>query len=77
MAANVILRFEEVFAGYGKETILHGLSFNVRQGTITTVIGPNGAGKSTAFKVAFGMLPVRGGGYFSMTGTSRIFRRAS
>lgn len=64
MATNVILRFEEVVAGYGKETILHGLSFNVRQGTITTVIGPNGAGKSTAFKVAFGMLPVRGGRIF-------------
>jgi branched-chain amino acid transport system ATP-binding protein len=64
LATNVILRFEEVVAGYGKETILHGLSFNVRQGTITTVIGPNGAGKSTAFKVAFGMLPVRGGRIF-------------
>jgi len=64
LATNVILRFEEVVAGYGKETILHGLSFNVRHGTITTVIGPHGAGKSTAFKVAFGMLPVRGGRIF-------------
>ena len=56
-----ILRFEDVVAGYGKETILHGLSFTVPRGAITTVTGPNGAGKSTAFKAAFGMLPVRTG----------------
>jgi branched-chain amino acid transport system ATP-binding protein len=43
---------------------LHGLSFSVPRGTITTVIGPNGAGKSTAFKAAFGMLPVRSGRIF-------------
>jgi branched-chain amino acid transport system ATP-binding protein len=59
-----ILGFEDVVAGYGKETILHGLSFGVVRGAITTVIGPNGAGKSTAFKAAFGMLPVRAGRIF-------------
>lgn len=64
MAIDGILRFEDVVAGYGRETILHGLSFDVRRGAITTVIGPNGAGKSTAFKAAFGMLPVRSGRIF-------------
>ena len=64
MAAADLLRFDEVVAGYGKETILHGLSFGVPRGAITTVIGPNGAGKSTAFKAAFGMLPVRSGRIF-------------
>ncbi len=61
MAADDILRFADVVAGYGRETILNGLSFAVRRGAITTVIGPNGAGKSTAFKALFGMLPVRAG----------------
>ena len=64
MDAAELLRFDEVVAGYGKETILHGLSFGVPRGAITTVIGPNGAGKSTAFKAAFGMLPVRAGRIF-------------
>ena len=64
MAAAELLRFDDVVAGYGKETILHGLSFGVPRGAITTVIGPNGAGKSTAFKAAFGMLPVRSGRIF-------------
>ncbi len=48
-------------AGYGRETILNGLSFGVPRDAITTVIGPNGAGKSTAFKALFGMLAVREG----------------
>ena len=61
MATDEILRFEDVVAGYGKETILRGLSFGVRRGAITTIIGPNGSGKSTAFKASFGMLPVRAG----------------
>jgi branched-chain amino acid transport system ATP-binding protein len=61
LATDTILRFEDVVAGYGKQTILHGLSFDIRRGAITTVIGPNGAGKSTAFKALFGMLPVRSG----------------
>jgi branched-chain amino acid transport system ATP-binding protein len=64
LATDGILRFEDVVAGYGRETILHGLTFDVRRGAITTVIGPNGAGKSTAFKAAFGMLPVRSGRIF-------------
>ena len=61
MATDEILRFEDVVAGYGTETILRGLSFGVRRGAITTIIGPNGSGKSTAFKASFGMLPVRAG----------------
>jgi len=64
LAAAELLKFDDVVAGYGKETILHGLSFTVPGGAITTVIGPNGAGKSTAFKAAFGMLPVRSGRIF-------------
>jgi branched-chain amino acid transport system ATP-binding protein len=61
LATDDILRLEGVVAGYGRETILHGLSFGVQRGAITTVIGPNGSGKSTAFKAVFGMLPVRAG----------------
>jgi len=59
--ATDILALDKVVAGYGKMTILHGTSFSVRCGTITTVIGPNGAGKSTVFKTVFGVLPARSG----------------
>jgi branched-chain amino acid transport system ATP-binding protein len=61
LATEAILTLEDVVAGYGKMTILHGTSFSVPRGAITTVIGPNGAGKSTVFKTLFGMLPARSG----------------
>jgi branched-chain amino acid transport system ATP-binding protein len=55
------LVLENVFAGYGKMTILNGTTAKIRRAAITTVIGPNGAGKSTMFKTVFGLLPVRSG----------------
>ena len=61
MATDAILTLDEVVAGYGKMTILHGTTCSVARGAITTVIGPNGAGKSTMFKTVFGMLPARSG----------------
>jgi branched-chain amino acid transport system ATP-binding protein len=61
VAAGPILELEDVVAGYGKMTVLHGIRFAVRRGAITTIIGPNGAGKSTVFKAVFGLLPVERG----------------
>ena len=61
MADDPILTLENVVAGYGRMTILNGLSATIRRGAITTVIGPNGAGKSTLFKTVFGLLGVRSG----------------
>ena len=58
---DAILRVEDLVAGYGKLTVLHGTSFRAARGAITTIIGPNGAGKSTVFKAVFGLLPVSGG----------------
>jgi branched-chain amino acid transport system ATP-binding protein len=58
---DAILELEDVVAGYGKMTVLHGTRFAVRRGAITTIIGPNGAGKSTVFKAVFGLLPVQRG----------------
>lgn len=59
--ANPLLVLDKVFAGYGKMTVLNGISACIRRGAITTVIGPNGAGKSTMFKSIFGLLPVLSG----------------
>jgi branched-chain amino acid transport system ATP-binding protein len=56
-----LIVLDRLVAGYGKMTILNGVSARMRRGAITTVIGPNGAGKSTLFKTMFGLLPVRAG----------------
>jgi branched-chain amino acid transport system ATP-binding protein len=61
MGDGAILELEDVVAGYGKLTVLHGTRLAVRRGAITTIIGPNGAGKSTVFKAVFGLLPVERG----------------
>jgi branched-chain amino acid transport system ATP-binding protein len=61
LATDAILTLTDVVGGYGKNTILHGTTFDVKRNAITTVIGPNGAGKSTAFKAIFGMLRVQSG----------------
>jgi branched-chain amino acid transport system ATP-binding protein len=60
-APEAILMLSNVVSGYGKMTILNGISASIRRGAITTVIGPNGAGKSTMFKTVFGLLAARGG----------------
>jgi branched-chain amino acid transport system ATP-binding protein len=58
---NHILELDEIVGGYGRITILHGTSFRIRRGAITTIIGPNGAGKSTVFKAIFGLLNLSSG----------------
>jgi branched-chain amino acid transport system ATP-binding protein len=61
VASETLLTLDAVTSGYGKMTILNGVTAAIRKGAITTVIGPNGAGKSTLFKAIFGLLPVRAG----------------
>ncbi|TKT76198.1 ABC transporter ATP-binding protein [Aquamicrobium sp. LC103] len=56
-----MLELKDLYGGYGKMTILNGVSFKIDKATITTVIGPNGAGKSTVFKAIFGLLNIHSG----------------
>lgn len=56
-----MLELKNVNGGYGKITILNGVSFKIPKASITTVIGPNGAGKSTVFKAVFGLLNIHSG----------------
>jgi ABC-type branched-subunit amino acid transport system ATPase component len=59
--SDLVLTAREVSAGYGDENILHGVSIDVRRGTIVAVIGPNGSGKSTLLKTLYGLVPARQG----------------
>ena len=56
-----MLELKDLYGGYGKITILNGVSFKIPRASITTVIGPNGAGKSTVFKAIFGLLDIHFG----------------
>lgn len=55
------LRMEGVVAGYGKKTVLHGISLEVEPGEIVGVIGHNGAGKTTVVRAIGGLIPTTAG----------------
>jgi branched-chain amino acid transport system ATP-binding protein len=56
-----MLRVTNLYAGYGKTDVLHGVSFEVKAGQGVSLIGANGAGKSTTLKCITGLLPARAG----------------
>jgi len=60
-AASATLRLEDVYSGYGKLEVVHGVSLSVGRGEIVAMIGPNGAGKSTLLRTIFGFLQPRQG----------------
>jgi iron complex transport system ATP-binding protein len=51
----------ELFAGYDRRPVVHGLDLCVGEGELVGLIGPNGAGKSTLLRALSGALPpIRG-----------------
>lgn len=51
-----MLTINNLFAGYGKVQVLHGISFEVPKGKVVTLIGSNGAGKTTTMRAVSGMI---------------------
>jgi branched-chain amino acid transport system ATP-binding protein len=47
-------------AYYGATPVLHGLSFGIVEGGITTILGANGAGKTTTLRAVCGMVRTEG-----------------
>ena len=57
---QALLDVRDLSVSYGKVEAVHGVSLEVREGSIVTVIGPNGAGKTTLLAAVMGLLPARG-----------------
>ena len=55
-----LLEVDDLHAYYGKSHILHGVSFNVREGEIVSLLGRNGVGRSTTIKAIMGAVPPKG-----------------
>ena len=55
-----LLEVEGLEASYGQIQVLHGLTFGLGEGEVTTILGANGAGKTTTLRAICGM--VRTGG---------------
>jgi branched-chain amino acid transport system ATP-binding protein len=55
------LSLRGISAGFGANTVLHGVDLDVEVGACVGLFGLNGAGKSVTMKVAAGLVPVRSG----------------
>jgi branched-chain amino acid transport system ATP-binding protein len=55
-----ILQVENVEAHYGWTKVLHGMTFSIEEGGITTILGANGAGKTTTLRAVCGMVATSG-----------------
>jgi ABC-2 type transport system ATP-binding protein len=51
-----LIRFDDVWRGFGREQVLRGLSFEVHPGEIYALLGRNGTGKTTAIRVLLGFI---------------------
>jgi len=61
MAADIILRTENLTRRFAGFTALNDVSVGFEQGKLTSIIGPNGAGKSTFFNLLSGTFPPSAG----------------
>jgi phospholipid/cholesterol/gamma-HCH transport system ATP-binding protein len=61
---NPILSVKNLDVGYGNETVLKDLNFQVNPGEITVILGKSGCGKSTILKTLLGLIPLIAGEIF-------------
>jgi branched-chain amino acid transport system ATP-binding protein len=69
-----LLEARELHAAYGLTRVLHGISFSMNEGSITTLLGANGAGKTTTLRALCGMVRTQGEVHFA---SERIDGRAT
>jgi branched-chain amino acid transport system ATP-binding protein len=55
-----LLEASDLHAAYGLTRVLHGISFSMEEGSITTLLGANGAGKTTTLRALCGMVRTEG-----------------
>ena len=60
-SSQPLLEIRDLHVAYGKAEVVHGVSFDVRQGEFVVLLGRNGAGKSTILHALSGLIPKRGG----------------
>jgi branched-chain amino acid transport system ATP-binding protein len=55
MAANEMLRIENLHAWYGESHVLHGVNMRVNEGEVVSLLGRNGAGRTTTMRAIVGL----------------------
>src|SRR5690242_5631432 len=53
-AEELVLDVRDLRMRYGRNDVLHGVTFSARQGEVLALLGPNGAGKTTTIEILEG-----------------------
>lgn len=56
-----ILKVDNLTKSYGENTVVKGISFEVKKGEIFGILGPNGAGKTSTLEMLEGLRKIDGG----------------
>ena len=56
-----MLEVKDLHAWYGESHVLHGVSFDVREGEVVTLLGRNGAGRTSTLRAILGLIGTRKG----------------
>src|SRR6202171_6410053 len=67
-----LLEMEDVRAGYGPTSVLHGVSLSVSEGEVVSLLGANGAGKTTTLRAITGGVRWTGGIRFAGRSLTRM-----
>src|SRR4249919_3949555 len=60
-AADIIIRVENLYAGYDDVAIQENINFEVRRGEVFGILGGSGSGKTTILKHMIGLIePISG-----------------
>ena len=70
MESNDVIKFENVSFSYGRETVLHNLTFSIMKGEKIAIVGETGAGKSTIAKLILRF-------YLSTEGDVKFYNQSS
>ncbi len=64
MAADALVRTEELVKAYRGRQVVNGVNLDVKAGEIVGLLGPNGAGKTTSFYMTVGLIKPTSGRVF-------------
>lgn len=56
-----VITADKLVKRYGKQTVVHGISFTVEPGEVFGLLGPNGAGKTTTILMLLGLTEISQG----------------
>lgn len=56
-----LISLDKVKLGYNDNTVIDGLSFDVREQDFICIVGPNGSGKTTLIRGILGLIPLKAG----------------